>query len=220
MNKKFVLSILGLAFVLLNGTAGGFSQLPAPGALSDFARCNNRGCLWVPSSAARTFTRGDFNYRVEVSEQNEKDNVFVVRRAGKELLRTPLKGLSASTSVFWSSDNKSFAVTWSDGGSIGNFHVRAFHINGESVAEWPAAEKAYAAFSAQHWCAARGDNVQAYQWLPNSSELILVLSVYPTSDCGAELGHTEAYVVDAATGSIRERWGAARLESYIRAHPQ
>jgi hypothetical protein len=47
-----------------------------------------------------------------------------------------------------------------------------------------------------------------------------VLSVYSTSDCGPELGHTEGYVVDALSGSIEERWNLKRLNRYIRMHPE
>jgi len=88
------------------------------------------------------------------------------------------------------------------------------------VTELPAVQTAFAAFKKHHWCEARGDNVQAYQWLPDSSELVLVLSVYPTGDCGKELGHTDAYVVDAATGNVKQHWDAMRLNAFMRAHPE
>lgn len=136
------------------------------------------------------------------------------------MLRTVLKDLDASASVVWSDDKKEFAVTWSDGGAAGGFHVRAFRVAGNTVTELPVAEKAFDAFKARHWCESRGDNIQAYGWLPDSHRLVLVLSVYPTSDCGKEMGYTEAYVVNAATGDIRQHWEASRLERYMRAHPE
>ena len=143
----------------------------------------------------------------------------MLRRGDKELLRTPLKDLSASVSVVWSDDHKNLAITWSDGGAIGGFYVRVFHVEGDSVTEYRSTETAFAAFKSQHWCE-RGDNVQAYQWLADSRGLVLVLSVYPTSDCGKDMGHTEAYVVDAASGKIRKHWDLAQLKTYMEMHPE
>jgi hypothetical protein len=212
-----------LIFVLgtvLSGSIPVPAQLDAPTALSDFAGCAHHTCTWVPWSTHKVFQQADLTYGVEVTGQDNHGGVFILRRKGKELLRTPLKDLSASVSVVWSSNRNSFAITWSDGGAIGNFHVRAFHIDTDSVTEWPATKQAFDAFRARHWCEARGDNMQAYQWFPNSRELVLVLSVYPTGDCGKELGHTEAYVVDAATGDIQQHWNAKQMSTYMRTHPE
>lgn len=192
------------------------AQLPAPTAISDsgFHSCAHHTCVWVPNGSGIKFLRGPFTYMVE------QDGFFLLRRNGKEILRTLLKDADASVSVVWADDNKHFAVTWSDGGAIGGFHVRAFQVQGDSVTELPAASKAFAAFKSHHWCETRGDNVQAYQWLPDSRDLVLVLSVYPTSDCGKEMGYTEGYVVDAATGDVRQHWNPKKLNRYIHAHPE
>jgi len=209
-----------LGLLSLSGPALTYAQLDAPTALSDFSGCAHHTCTWVPWSTHKTFKQGDLTYTVEVNSQDDSGGNFVLLRAGKELLHTPLKDLSASTSVVWSDDKKSVAITWSDGGAIGNFHVRVFHIEGSSVTEWPAVKQAFDTFKAQHWCKTRGDNIQAYQWLPNSQGLVLVLSVYPTSDCGKDLGHTEAYVVDASTGNIQQKWGISQLNAYMRSRPE
>jgi hypothetical protein len=213
---------LGVLLILttLSCTTTVFAQLDAPTALSDFAGCAHHTCTWVPWSTHKTFKQGDLTYTVEVTNKDDSGGEFVLRRVGKELLRTPLKDLSASASVVWSDDKKSFAITWSDGGAIGNFHVRTFHIDGDSVTEWPATQQAFDAFKALHWCKTRGDNIQAYRWLPDSKGLVLVLSVYPTGDCGEDLGHTEAYVVDAATGDIQQKWGVKQLNAYMRSFPE
>jgi hypothetical protein len=198
------------------------AQLPAPMEFSNagYAHCGNHTCLWLPFSAHRTFARRMYRYTVDVTGSLSADAEFVLHRGEKELLRTPLKDLSGSTSVVWADDDRSFAVTWSDGGSVGVFHVRAFHIEGDSVTELPAVSKSFEAFKARHWCKSRGDDVQAYQWLPDSRQLILILTVYPTSDCGEDLGHMEAYVVDASTGDIRQHWNLKELNQYIRTHPE
>jgi hypothetical protein len=214
--RAFAVALL-LAFVL-----PACAQLPAPTAISDagFHACSHHTCVWVPDGSDMKFTRENFTYMVDIPAKDGEDGIFILRRAGKELLRTPLKELSASVSVVWADDNKHFAVTWSDGGAIGNFHVRAFRIDGDSVIELPAASKAFEAFKSRHWCETRGNNVQAYRWLPDSKQLILVLSVYPTGDCGKDLGHTEGYVVDASTGDIRQHWDLKQLNRYISAHPE
>jgi hypothetical protein len=202
------------------GSPMALGQLDAPGALDSFSGCAHHTCAGVPSSSHKTFRKGDLGYAVETPDEDAKSSELVLLQAGKELLRTPLKDLSASVSVVWSDDAKSFAVTWSDGGAIGNFHVRVFHIDGDSVTELPATQKVFDAFKVRHWCETRGDNIQAHSWLPNSRELVLVLSVYPTGDCGKDLGHMEAYVVDAANGAIRQHWGLKQLTAYMRTDPE
>ena len=207
-----VLTILA-TITILSSSAAALAQLAAPTALSDFSECSHHTCTWVPWSTNRTFQKGSLTYTVDGDD-------FVIRRSGKELLRAPLKDLSASVSVVWSDDQTHFAVTWSDGGEIGGFHVRAFRVEGDSFIELLATQKAYDVFKAHYWCETRGDNIQAYKWLPDSRSLVLVLSVYPTGDCGKDLGHTEGYVVDAATGDILQHWGIRHLNAYMRAHPE
>jgi hypothetical protein len=220
LNIKFGIARLVGLFFLLSIPAIVFAQLDAPGALSDFSGCAHHTCTWVPLVTHKTFKSGDLTYTVEVNEKDEAPGDFVLQRAGKELLRTPLKELSASVSVVWSTDRRNFAVTWSNGGAIGGFNVRVFHVDANSVTELPATQMAFEAFKARHWCKARGDNIQAHSWLPDSRRLVLVLSVYPTSDCGRDLGHTEGYLVNAATGAIREHWDLKQLNEYLAAHPE
>jgi hypothetical protein len=209
-----------LMFIIAGGAAFASAQLSAPTAFDDFSGCAHHTCTWVPWSTHKTFREGDLSYSVEVTEKDDDQGDFVLRRGEKLLIRTPLKDLSASVSVVWSDDRHNFAVTWSDGGAIGAFSVRVFHVEADSVSELPAWEKAWAEFKKRHWCRARGDNIQAYSWLPDSNQLILVLSVYPTGDCGADLGHTEAYVVNAKTGEIGQNWSVKKLNSYMRLHPE
>ena len=207
---------VGVALFLIGLRANG--QLAAPGALDSVSGCAHHTCTWVPFLVGKAFRKGDLSYKVEIG--NETGGTFVLARGGRVLLRTPLEDLDASVSVVWSHDQKNFAITWSDGGEIGIFHVRAFHLDGDRASELPAVNHAYEAFKARHWCEERGDNIQAHSWLHESRDLLLVLSVYPTSDCGKEMGHTEAYVVEALTGQIREHWDLKQLKAYMRSHPE
>lgn len=194
------------------------AQLDAPGAFDSFSGCAHHTCTWVPGAVNKTFTRGDLTYRVETHD--DSGGTFILERGREQILRTDLKDLSASVSVVWSDDQRNFAITWSDGGAIGNFHVRAFRIGDDSVTELPAPKQAWAAFTSRHWCKERGDNIQAHSWYPDSQSLVLVLSVYNTGDCGKDLGHTEGFVVDATTGEIKAHWDMKELNTYLKSHPE
>jgi len=217
LGAAWLAASLSLVLLIYGKTA--CAQLNAPGAFDDFAACKQLTCIWVPAEADKTFQQGEFSYTVHLSP-NENGGDFVLRRGKRTLLQTPLKDLSASVSVVWSPDKQSFAVTWSDGGAIGGFHVRAFRTKGDSVEELNATKKAFLHFRSRHWCKTRGDNIQAYGWSSDSKSLVLVLSVYPTSDCGADLGHMEGYLVDAVSGQIIENWNLKRLKLYMRQHPE
>ena len=202
----------------LSSSAAGFAQISAPSGFDDSVHCSRTGCIWVPFNSPRSFKRGDLAYTVKPDPVKDTGGTFVLSRRGKVLLQTRLSDLSASTSVEWSDDNQSFAITWSSGGANGRFQVRVFHVDGNSVVEWPATQRVWPDFKTRHWCRARGDNIQAFGWMKDTSDLLLVLSVYPTRDCGQEMGYTEGFVVDAATGEIRKRWNRGQLGEYARTH--
>jgi hypothetical protein len=204
--------------LVLSSPAACFAQISAPSGFDDSVHCSRTGCIWVPFNSPRSFKRGDLIYAVKPDPVKDTGGTFVLSRHGRVLLQTRLSDLSASTSVEWSDDNQSFAITWSSGGAIGRFHVRVFHVDGDRVVEWPATQNAWPDFKARHWCPARGNNVQAFGWMKDNSNLLLVLSVYPTRDCGKDMGYTEGFIVDAATGEIRNRLNRGQLVEYVRSH--
>jgi hypothetical protein len=124
-----------LAFSVMVRHAG--AQLDAPGAFSDFAACSHDVCTWVPESPkTEVFHRGELRYFVRLPKDEKQDGGRFRQAHGKKtLLDTDLKDLSASVSVAWSPNSEWFAVTWSDGGSLGTFHTRVFHIQG--AIRWP-----------------------------------------------------------------------------------
>lgn len=200
-----------LFFVFSSGSLLG--QLDAPGALSDFGVCGREVCTWVPELAAqKVYRRADMSYSVD-------GDTFELRRGNKVLLSTPLQDLSASVSVAWSPKSDWFSVTWSNGGAIGGFNTRVFHIVRDDITETSAPEKAFQEFRSRHTCKERGENLQAYRWSDDGNSLVLVMSVYPTSDCGADMGHTEAYIVRPVDGSILRHLNISQLNQYIRRHP-
>lgn len=201
---------------LVLACASGACQLDAPNALSDhgYSSCSHSSCLFAPDEHPKTYRRGRFTY--SVSEEGK----LVVRNGQTILLSTLLKDLSASVFVSWSEKTDWIAVTWSDGGAIGNFHTRVFHIDADKAQESQAVKTAFADFRSRHWCKARGDNVQAYGWDKKTGALVLAASVYNTGDCGKDMGHMEAYFVRPDDGAILQHMTLREFTAYARSHPQ
>ncbi len=206
-----------LAVSLLLACVPGMCQLAAPTAIGDFGytSCSHGSCLLVPDDEhPKTYRQGNLSYTITESGK------FTLSRERKMIWSTGLKDLSASVFVVWSERSDWFAITWSDGGAIGNFHTRVFHIAEDKVNEVDSVRNAYAAFRSRHWCKTRGDNVQAYGWDEDTGALVLVTSVYPTSDCGRDLGHTEAYLVQPTNGAILKHLSLHQFNAYVKSHPQ
>lgn len=130
---------------------------------------------------------------------------FELRRYGKILYHFQVADFSnPNGTVVWAPDGKAFAVDYSDGGAIGNFHVRLFSVSGEAVKDVSTAiEPAVNDFKSRHYCKTRGNNVTALKFIRDARHLLLMTDVYPTGDCGPDLGHTEGYVVSVPDGKIQ-----------------
>ncbi len=102
---------------------------------------------------------------------------------------------------------------WSNGGRIGGYELRAFRIDDGAVLELPLSAPAEAEFDRTYPCKARGHNVYAIRWLEGSSEMLLALEVYPTGDCGKNMGLIRGYRVRATDGAIVERYSEKRLKA-------
>lgn len=138
------------------------------------------------------------------SESAESETTLRVLRGDAELGRFLLQDLSAQIDVAWSPDARALFVQWSDGGAVGGFHVRVFEVEGDRVVERPTTAQAEEVFRRKHDCASRGINVFAVRW-EGSQRLLLTLEVYPTSDCGRELGVARSFVVRTRDGAILDR---------------
>jgi len=188
-------------------------------AFDSYSACSTSTCVWVPYSEDKTFTHGHYTFTVDTKDKNETDGVFRLLQDNKILLSTPLRHLSASVSVVWSPNDSGFSLTWSDGGAIGMFRTRVFLLEKGLFVEKPITSFAFTDFKKRHFCRARGDNIQAYNW-PSPNSILLVMSVYPTSDCGADMGHLEAYLVSTTNGTILQRMTADQFMAYSNSHPQ
>jgi hypothetical protein len=67
-------------------------------------------------------------------------------------------------------------------------------------------------FKTRHYCKTRGNNVSALKWVRGN--LLILTEVYPTGDCGLELGHLEGYLVSVPEGKILEHMTLNQLKHY------
>jgi hypothetical protein len=77
-----------LILLVFGGATLAPGQLPAPTAFNDFSGCAHHTCTWVPWSPHKTFREGDLSYSVEVTEKDDDQGDFVLRRGQKLLIRT------------------------------------------------------------------------------------------------------------------------------------
>jgi hypothetical protein len=136
---------------------------------------------------------------------------------GQTLLRQfRLRDLSAGIYMKWAPDSAAFYLMWSDGGALGNYHVRVFRVRDNQVLEVPTTRVAEKDFARRHYCKTRGNNVYAVHWLANSDEIVISTEVYPTSDC-ENLGFRLGYLVRTADGAILKRYSEPEIEEQIKA---
>jgi hypothetical protein len=134
-------------------------------------------------------------------------------RKGKTIFSFTEKRLTSSWVWIAVGQHDHIALTYSDGGAIGGFHVRVFQVTDDAVIdESKAIEAAVSDFKARHYCKSRGNNITALKWI--KGDLLLMAEVYPTSDCGPDLGHIEAYRVSLPSGKIQEHLTHEQLKSY------
>jgi hypothetical protein len=84
------------------------------------------------------------------------------------------------------------------------------------VLEVPTTRVAERDFAKRHYCKARGNNVYAVHWLTNSDEILISTEVYPTSDCGKDLGLTAGYLVRTDDGTIIKKFPQPEIEEQIK----
>ncbi|MGO9864896.1 MAG: hypothetical protein ACLPLR_14885 [Terriglobales bacterium] len=126
-----------------------------------------------------------------------------------------LRDLSAGIYFKWAPDSTAFYLMWSDGGAIGNYHVRVFRVRDNRVLEAPTTRVAERDFAKRHYCKTRRNNVYAVHWLANSDEIVISTAVYPTSDC-EDMGFTLGYLVRTDDGTIIKRYSQPGIEEQIK----
>jgi hypothetical protein len=187
-------------------------------------RCVDDGIdIQMPDYPAREkVTRvADVDLEAAFPTENEGATFWFVR-GKKEIFRFTAKD-QVSSSVWIAVDHDRaldgihdqahIALTYSDGGAIGGFHVCVFLIDGNGVADVSKSiDGAVAEFKARHYCKTRGNNVSALKWIRGS--LLILTEVYPTGDCGTDLGHLEGYLVSVPQGEILEHMTLNQLKHH------
>lgn len=113
-----------------------------------------------------------------------------------------LPDMSANVEVGWSPDSSQFFISYSDGGAVGGYHVYLYSLVGGTIRPSDIPRKVAQRFRVQHWCQSRGNNLFFLGWTADSKLAFLVGEVYPTSDCGKELGQYRGYEVRVSDGKI------------------
>jgi hypothetical protein len=151
-------------------------------------------------------------------EENDAESGLLSIFKGKALLgRYRLHDLSAGVFVKWSRDSRAFYLMWSNGGMIGRYNVRIFRVSSSGVREIFPTKLAEAEFKRRHNCATRGVNIFAIRWLQNA-DVMIAMQVYPTSDCGKEMGFTRGYKI-RLDGTVVERYPQEIVEKEMKSCP-
>jgi hypothetical protein len=188
------------------------------------AKCLDDGIeILLPEYPAREKVARVADVDLEAAFPTENQGAtFWFVRAHKEIFKFRAKDLD-SRSVWMAvdhdrtldntDDQAHIALTYSDGGAIGGFHVRVFLIDGNGVRDVSKCiDGAVADFKARHYCKTRGNNVSALKWTRGG--LLILTEVYPTGDCGSDLGHLEGYLVSVPQGKILEHMTLNQLKHY------
>jgi len=147
------------------------------------------------------------------SVQLTKDGKFRVA-VGKTILSDfGLPDVSCNVEVGWSPDSSQFFISYSDGGAIGGYHVYLYRIVGRTLEKNPVPTAVAERFKTKHWCESRGNNLFFLDWTPDSKIAFLVAEVYPTGDCGRELGTYRGYAVRLRDGKIVRMFSEKQTDS-------
>lgn len=147
--------------------------------------------------------------------------IVVNRNSDENLLQVSVKANGAeyqtsigdwvNSEVGWSPDSKAFFVTYSDGGSIGTYHVRIFQVDNSGLKESepvPDGRKLFVpkCFDREY------PNVGAIKWLKDSSRLLIAVEVPPHSSC-ASMGTFRAYEITVPGGTVLRQYGQLQAKA-------
>jgi hypothetical protein len=184
-----------------------------------------RARIFVPESLkqARTVASPDGQYRVILDGYREEgDSVsgkLSVFHRKTSLGQYDLHHLSAGIFVKWSPDSEAFYVMWSNGGTIGGYEVRVFRVSSNEVREMFPMALAENEFRSKHDCETRGVNFFAIKWMGASERLKIAIQVYPTSDCGKQMGFMRGYDVRLVDGAVLGRLSQEMTEKAMKQCP-
>jgi hypothetical protein len=153
--------------------------------------------VWSPDQSRRIQLRKNFKLRVE-------SGGIIIGEFG--LVDDP-----ANTAIKWSSDSRSFYVEMS-ADTIG-VQLVAYTVIGHTLLKLKGPEVVAREFGEKHSCKSHENNLHVVRWEDGSQRLLLMPEVYPTSDCGLEMGYSEGFLVDAESGKIVKQYPQAVIEA-------
>lgn len=145
--------------------------------------------------------------------QLTKDYKFRVKVAGTVISELTIKDVSTNIEIGWSPDSPQFFISYSDGGEVGGYHVRLFRLIGQTLTENRGPFTVAERFKAKYWCESRGNNLFFLDWTPDSKVGFFVAEVYPTGDCGKDLGLYRGYAVRLEDRQILHTFGEKETKS-------
>ena len=190
-----------IAPLVAAAVAGGTERYSCQADVFMFESYEKKPVVWSP----------DHSKHIRLWGSKEHSNLSIY--STEQLLKTiSLWELSGATFVKWAPDSKAFYVMWSDGGAIGGYHIRAFLVSDDQATESPAPKKVAVEFAQHHYCSTRGNNLYAIRWEDGSNQLLLKAGVYPTSDCGRQMGFAAGYRVNTVSGEITQQYSAKQVD--------
>lgn len=134
---------------------------------------------------------------------------------GKTLILSEfgIPDVSSNVEVGWSPDSSEFFISYSDGGAIGGYHVQLYRVVGTILKKSRVPETVSEHFRTTHGCKSRGKNLFFLDWTLDSKVGFFVAEVYPTGDCGKELGVHRGYAVRLQDGKILRSFGEKQTDS-------
>jgi hypothetical protein len=124
-----------------------------------------------------------------------------------------LPDVSSNVEVGWSPDSSEFFISYSDGGAIGGYRVHLYRVAGNTLRKSGVPTTVAERFKTKHWCESRGNNLFFLDWTPDSKVALFVAEVYPTGDCGKELGVYRGYAVRLQDEKILRIFGEKQTDS-------
>jgi hypothetical protein len=170
--------------------------------------------------SSRHYMLQDFEKQPTISSPDKtsviqltKDYKFRVAIGDKEVSNFELPDISCNIEVGWSPDSSQFFISYSDGGATGGYHVYLYRVAGNAVKASHVPSQIAERFKKGHWCESRGNNLFFLDWTPDSKMGFFVAEVYPTSDCGKELGLFRGYAVNLKEGRVLRVFTENQTES-------
>jgi hypothetical protein len=156
---------------------------------------------------------GDLKITGRMRSSGDSGAIFTFSRSGHAIFQKRINDLfNPNGWLGVSTDGRSFALNTSNGGAAGGWSVSVFRVEEDGRVRdlSTSIQTVKKDFSSRHFCKTRGNNYEAIQWRKND-QLLIAASVYGTGDCGKEMGFTEGYLLQVATGKILSRMSEQQM---------